>query len=450
MKRLFLLALLVPALALAIYDVKSFDLNRWDISFCNDGRWAASFVSETTHVPANYVFGAGAWVGSVVGADTLVTLTYNPNSGGTEMGPTSARYWREGYGDPGDRVYKYPGDWPPPLGRFPEAPQQHLSAMDLWCCCTDSDPSLQEALSRPIGLDVYVSVFGFDDPNARDFFFLKYDVTNRSPNAMSRVYFGPVMDADIGDGTDDMTGLILDGTYVVDGETIRVRNTGFVYDGDNIEAPGAQWDSSGAPGAVAIMLLQAPQDLGLTAFKRFTIDIDPSADPDRYLTMAGYDYRTRAYAPYDSTDIAPADKRVLFSTGPIYLASDSTATYWYAIIGSPFGDSAQPPRERDTSDLAERCKWARYYFGLFAGIAESRPSSLAPRPASSTTVVLGDLFMPRSLDPSISRSLLDISGRKVMTLRSGINDVRALNPGVYFVRAAPTQAQTVRRVVIVH
>jgi hypothetical protein len=30
-------------------------------------------------------------------------------------------------------------------------------------------------------------------------------------------------------------------------------------------------------------------------------------------------------------------------------------------------------------------------------------------------------------------SLLDISGRKVMGLRTGANDVRALAPGVYFV-----------------
>ena len=36
-------------------------------------------------------------------------------------------------------------------------------------------------------------------------------------------------------------------------------------------------------------------------------------------------------------------------------------------------------------------------------------------------------------------SLLDISGRKVLDLRHGANDVRALAPGVYFVRGPETK-----------
>jgi hypothetical protein len=48
--------------------------------------------------------------------------------------------------------------------------------------------------------------------------------------------------------------------------------------------------------------------------------------------------------------------------------------------------------------------------------------------------------------------LMDAMGRKVMELRPGANDVRALAPGVYFVREAQAQAQaqaqSVRRVVI--
>jgi hypothetical protein len=35
-----------------------------------------------------------------------------------------------------------------------------------------------------------------------------------------------------------------------------------------------------------------------------------------------------------------------------------------------------------------------------------------------------------------------------MELRSGANDVRALAPGVYFVREAQAQAQVVRKVVV--
>jgi hypothetical protein len=60
------------------------------------------------------------------------------------------------------------------------------------------------------------------------------------------------------------------------------------------------------------------------------------------------------------------------------------------------------------------------------------------------TVVRGLLFLPRSLDPSIPRSLLDISGRKVLDLKPGANDVRAQAPGVYFVSEPGTKNQELR------
>ena len=63
------------------------------------------------------------------------------------------------------------------------------------------------------------------------------------------------------------------------------------------------------------------------------------------------------------------------------------------------------------------------------------------------TVIRGVLFLPKatSLKPQAA-SLLDISGRKVLDLHPGANDVSRLSPGVYFVREA--QAQAVRKVVI--
>jgi sugar (pentulose or hexulose) kinase len=65
------------------------------------------------------------------------------------------------------------------------------------------------------------------------------------------------------------------------------------------------------------------------------------------------------------------------------------------------------------------------------------------------TVVRGVLLLPGSQSAS-SSCLMDISGRKVMDLRPGANGVRALAPGVYFVREAQAQAQAqaVRKVVI--
>jgi len=60
------------------------------------------------------------------------------------------------------------------------------------------------------------------------------------------------------------------------------------------------------------------------------------------------------------------------------------------------------------------------------------------------TVVRGILSLPRSLDPSIPRSLLDISGRAVMSLRPGPNDVSRLAAGVYFCRMTARSASCAR------
>jgi|GEM_PF-5795162 len=73
--------------------------------------------------------------------------------------------------------------------------------------------------------------------------------------------------------------------------------------------------------------------------------------------------------------------------------------------------------------------------------------SCAKEPA---TVVHGALFLgdcPRT--GTVPRTvLIDISGRKVLDLHAGANDVSHLSPGVYFVRRAQAQAQAVRKVVI--
>ena len=454
MKKLLLLALLVPALALAIYDMEWFNLNHWSAPFINDGRWGYDPTSGSG-VPGGswpqplhncYVFGAGTWLGAIVGSsppETLCTMFYNPNSGGSEGYPTLCRYWRDSSNSL-DRIYKYPGDWPPPASRFPMAPQVPRSDMDMWCCFCDSVPENHIPPGRPLGIDVYLAVYGFSDSLAQDFFFLKYELCNYSGDTIHDAYFGAVLDADIGDATDDMAGLILDHLFQVGQETIRVWDVAFAYDYDNIEAPGPTWES-GTPGAIAVMLLSAPDSLGLTAFKQLT-DINPGTDPEQYLTLAGYNYRTGAFEPYDSLpNPAPADLRMLPSTGPFDLAPDSTLTFWYAIIGSPFGDSGQAPSERDTSELALRCKWAREFWRrLFPGIAEDAPIA-GVRNANIPTIVRDVLFLPPSrLSPP--SSLLSIDGRKVMDLKPGANDVSRLSPGVYFVREA--RAQAVRKVVV--
>jgi YVTN family beta-propeller protein len=88
------------------------------------------------------------------------------------------------------------------------------------------------------------------------------------------------------------------------------------------------------------------------------------------------------------------------------------------------------------------------------GIEESfKPQASSPKPAA--TIVRGVLLLPDAVGGerlAESARLLDISGRKVLDLRPGPNDVRALAPGVYFVReelqATGLKPQAVRKVVV--
>jgi photosystem II stability/assembly factor-like uncharacterized protein len=71
-------------------------------------------------------------------------------------------------------------------------------------------------------------------------------------------------------------------------------------------------------------------------------------------------------------------------------------------------------------------------------VAEERQPSPRLRPATGPTIVRGVLFLqgdcPRT--GTVPKTvLLDISGRKVLDLHAGANDLRMLAPGVYFIRA---------------
>jgi hypothetical protein len=56
-----------------------------------------------------------------------------------------------------------------------------------------------------------------------------------------------------------------------------------------------------------------------------------------------------------------------------------------------------------------------------------------------------------SRQPQAATWLMDVSGRKVLDLHPGANDVRALAPGVYFIRQAlgvKSDASDVTKVII--
>ena len=92
-----------------------------------------------------------------------------------------------------------------------------------------------------------------------------------------------------------------------------------------------------------------------------------------------------------------------------------------------------------------------------SGVAERR-KKVAPGPLPEPTIV-GDVLVWSATTPSLRNvgdialhsraSLLDASGRAVMDLQPGENDIRHVAPGVYFVRTAESGVRSaVAKVVI--
>jgi len=79
----------------------------------------------------------------------------------------------------------------------------------------------------------------------------------------------------------------------------------------------------------------------------------------------------------------------------------------------------------------------------------ARPANAKPTP----TIIRGALLLPgASCRGPLAAGLLDITGRRVLALHPGPNDLRALAPGVYFVREEPGSAwlhtRAVQKVVV--
>ena len=365
-----------------LYDMEWLNINKWKCPFHNDGRYGYDPTTGTGAAGGSwpqplkncYIFGAGLWFGSLKAraddptkVDTLVTFGYNPNSGGSEMSPVTVEHVEDGSGSPDDRVFVYPTDWPPaPRDRWVTAseldslvPKENFSLMDMWCAYSDVMSENHISPGKPQFIDVYQTVYAWNYPSNQDIFFILYHVRNAGTDTLKNCYMGAVCDADVGDATDDMVGLLLN-DYVPGADT--VKNVGYVGDNNNSENAGSTWES-GTPGVFAYKFLESPighdsTQLGMTAFKKFTIDIDPVTDAAQYLTMAGFDYRTGVYAPYDSVDAGPADKRFVQCSGPFTLVPGQMERLVIACIGAPYGGPNPSWQNRPIDSLVHLAKVA--------------------------------------------------------------------------------------------
>ncbi|RKX70402.1 hypothetical protein DRP53_05040, partial [candidate division WOR-3 bacterium] len=434
-----------------LWDIKPIKINdlwMWNSNFGEFGqqegdRPGGEWPGGSGHM---YNFGSGIWIGCLQGdnlGDTLVTMGYNPNSGTGEMVPGLIEQGTGAYSDPNVVVYAYPDLWPPPKDIFPMAPQEAFSLADQWMCFNDADPSYHDPNdTRPIGLEFYMSVYGWNYESNRDMIFYRVTIKNCSGESLYHMYLGICDDPDIGSAGDDIVRVFIDTTFTetIGGQeiTYHVDNVGFDYDSDGQEAG---WDSVGC---IAFDYLQSPyalhdgidndrakdsifypsllpdslkdeeeidsakftakvtnpkewdgdgdgvmdwrdpsmiEQFGMTAFMRFTLEIDPQTDAQRYLTMKGIDYRTLDSIGFMRDDNTSDDKRFIQCTGPFEMAPEDTIVVTFAVICAGFHHPGGAGA--DSMHLVRRDAIAQFIFDMNWLLP-------GPPPSPKVTAIPGD------------------------------------------------------------
>ncbi len=439
----------------------------------------------------SYIEGAGFLFGTIdpSNADTLVSAGISPHYGTVEFTPGLQG---QDTSSAAVRIYVYPRIWPPPSETFPLAPSQPISHQDMWCVYNDCNINKLSG-HHPIGIEVYQTCYAWTYPLVQDVIFMVFETRNVSGDTLRDNYIGIYTQMCIGNQTgtavNDMVLPIVRREYVLpDSDTTVVDDFGYGW--QDYDEPG--WVPS-IPGAVGFDFLQMPYDLkpgrdkdqdgildqyerdsayfaasvpasqwdadsdyipdwrdasqipqtGMSAFKRLTLNFDPIRDPDLYSVMAGHNFETGAYEPFDTILPWPDDQRFVMTAGPFDLMPDSSCvlalgimlTYWENQYGWP--DTALAMLDRWVQAV-----WDDYYF-------ETGVSRL-PRPEYDST------FLTVSPNPARDRvtasftftqmqglkvNLFDIAGRKVSDLYEGSVsrgvyeldiDTRGLAAGTYF------------------
>ncbi len=221
--------------------------NQMELCFSNYGQFARSASGNPglwwpRGSGLYYAHGAGLWFGVIDGGDTLVTIGFTPIGAVSEFCPGLSGME---VSNPNAVIYMYPNDWPPPLNVFPMARQNRISNQDSWCCYNDSNPAQHcPGDTRPIGVEIYQSIYVWDMHLIEDVIFVKYEIKNVSHGDLQNCYFGICIDPEFSYGSQSQQATaILKRVYFVNGDYFVIDNLAY------------SWEALYNVGAVGIDLL---------------------------------------------------------------------------------------------------------------------------------------------------------------------------------------------------
>ncbi|MDI6840406.1 MAG: hypothetical protein QMD71_06140 [bacterium] len=338
-----------------LFELKNMDINNVELPLTTYGKFGQNAAGTAGGIwpkgsGCPYIFGAGMWIGALVGGEKLVTQGYNPMNGRSEFMPGppehNADHAANASSHPEDRLYFSTNstdlaEWP-----LKDSLGQNiiLSDQDVYCLYNDMWQAQHEE-TKPIGLIVKQLAFAWNAPVNNNIVFIQYAFKNVSSRTLRGMYVGADADMDIGNADNDLVGLDIS------------RSLGYTYTVG--QEPGWKYPP---PYYVAFRFLQGPkasdtvyvgslngwndptgaidtvfpgERLPMTAFKKCTRAVEPSNDNQRYDMLAGYDYTTGAYNPFgDSVDNVPGDKRMIQAAGPFRLAPGEEDTLLVAVMFS--------------------------------------------------------------------------------------------------------------------
>ena len=171
-----------------------------------------------------------------------------------------------------------------------------------------------------LGLDITQTVYQWNYCYNEDFMFVVLDITNNSTEDYTEFAFGLYVDIDVG-GNDGHGGNGNTEDMVVYDTSL---NYAYIYDVQNYD-PG--WDTT--TGIMGTVLLETPNNVGMTALRTDDWSYFPQSDEERYAMINS--------AQYD-TPLPPTDQFYVQCVRGVNFTAGSTVRVVYALVAGDDDD----------------------------------------------------------------------------------------------------------------
>lgn len=427
-----------------------------------------------------YIFGGGIWFGASKvpsGAkrpNKLVEISYNPNSGASWMVPgrveddkdpiyggtylpdddSKLKYrtyfstdfdqasgiqissagpnWPIWHTDLGRtlREERYVGKYVDDIAKRDTTVTKNgpafISEEDIVSVYKDTDldyneggsPSNLRKRGYPLILDFEQTIYSWGSGDYGDFIFMRYNIINRSKEALRDCWMAPAFDFDLAPSGNGSGGAGNDRCRYVDEDTtlnLAVQWSGTNQGEKNFGYIGLDFLESPAINPLTGFIRKdkkfydGSEQLGLKTFRNWVIANDPSGDDERYDFISS---NTR------DIDNGPGDKRFLMATGPFNIAAGDTARVVVGIIlaNPPVPGVPATGTPDDLSEMIRKDKFAQYvYDNNFKAPSPPFPNILHWQPLSNGILLSWDSTAEVSVD--LLADGLDFAGYKLYRAR---------------------------------